>query len=181
MAQTRSEVDRMLDAFEQYYGLEYTPKMRSALISHLGNPPKSYLLELYKQTIEQIESRWGKLPDIAAIVKIKQQLPEAWTFTTGGAPELTEDAGLDPDDVQATYNPGLDGKLRDAVNARAKQDGEINHRNRERMREKVRKGEATKAEHYRIWCIDVHNGDWRAARADHRTFDELWQEAGGVA
>jgi hypothetical protein len=146
----------MLRAFEEYYGIEYTPRMRSALLDRIGNPPKAYLLELYRMAIEQVEARWGKLPDLAAIVRIQQQLPEAFTFSTDYQPILTEDAGLDVEDVKA--------KLAKV----AAEDGEPNHRERERIRHK--KG-ATVEERFWIWCIDNHGGDWRSAWARRRDFN----------
>ena len=147
---TRSEADKMLDAFEQYYALEYTPRMRQAMREHLGMPPKEYLLEVYKLVIEQVEARWNRLPDLAAVMRVQQQLPEAFTFASDySVPQLTDDAGVDMVAIETE------------LAQRQEQDGEPNHEERERIRRKVAKGEATKYELFWIRCIDEFGGDWR--------------------
>ena len=89
-----SETENMLDAFQEYYERSYNERMRKDLVSAIGDPPKKYLVELYKQVIHTHESKYGKLPDLAVISKVREQMKPVFAYIEQRTDrQITDDAG----------------------------------------------------------------------------------------
>ena len=145
-----TETEKMLKAFEDYYETTYNLMQRKAVLDAVGNPPKAYLLELYKCVTIAHPAQYGKLPDLAVVSKARAGMdrPEVYEIP----PPLIEDK------IEVVHE-----SIREAVNARAKEDGELNHRERERVRMLSMKGRATPAELFWLKAIDEYDGNWRKA------------------
>lgn len=151
-------VAKMLGALEDYYGKKYTDVQRRVLVQNLGDLPYEYTLDLYKVVVNQhAPTQLRALPDLPRFRECQGELNPSATY---GRPALP-----DPDDLELTYDPELDAELRAAVEQKAQADGERNHEERQRIRGKVSKGEASAAEAYWIRVIDEFGGDWRRAHA----------------
>ena len=144
-----SETEKMVKALEDYYGLSYTPVQRKAILSGLKHPPKPYLLDLYTQVINAFSSQFKTLPDLSVIRNAQRGMNPADVYLP---PEkLIEDRS---EETMAIIDSQL-AEMHD-------DEGESNHFERERIREKVRKGDATKYEVYWIHVVDDLGGKWTA-------------------
>ena len=151
MQQMQGETDKMLTALEKYYEAKYNEPQRDALRRALGNPPKAYLLEVYTQVTMAHPAQYGKVPDLAVVSKVRAGMDRPETY-------------LPPDDVpRIEYNPEVKGLIDDHLATRTAEDGEQNHYERQRIRTKVSKGDATRAEQFWIMAIDEYGGNWREA------------------
>lgn len=150
-------VVKMLGALEDYYGRPYTDVQRRVIAQHLGNLPYEYTLDLYRVVINRHEpTQQRPIPDLPRFRECQAEM---------NPPEAYRQAALpDPDDLETEKDPALMTKVMDELNSR-KRNGELNREYRERLRQLVAKGDATKDQEYQIRVIDEFGGDWRTAWA----------------
>jgi len=94
-----ANVDRMLDAFQDYYTtgtgtLVYNQAQRRALHDELDGFTRDYLRVVYDEVLVTHESKWRSLPDVALLRKVMARLdaPETYRRQTPHL-HLTDDAG----------------------------------------------------------------------------------------
>lgn len=154
-------IEDLLDAFQQHYttnerALRYTRAQRDEMVSRYAWVSTSYMAVLYDEVVTVHPMSLRSLPDMAVISGAMQKMDRPEVYATSVA------------QIEDKSEPVYES-IRDAVNSKAKAEGELNHRERERIRGKVRKGEATPAEAFWVRSIDENGGDWmRAVKAEGR-------------
>lgn len=142
--------DGMLDALEKYYGLQYGAEMKRVIGRTIASLPREYLLELYVQIINTHSIQYKQLPDMAIIRKVQDKMGPVATYLPPSG-----------DDTAPPYDPELDAKIKRELAEKEERDGERNHYERQRIRDKAKRGKASKYELQWIRCIDEHDGNWR--------------------
>lgn len=143
----KSETTRMLDAFEDYYEVEYNSAMRRDLTVAIGHPPKNYLLELYKQVTAAHPSQYGKLPDVAVVNKVRNAMGPVETYREE---QLTIEGPIEV--ITKAMEKAKEMKMEGGV---ANWD-EVN-----RVGLKIAKGDGTDAEKHWHWCMTENAGVWK--------------------
>jgi hypothetical protein len=144
-------IDDLLKAFEVYYStdkpLVYGAAQRIAIHNAYVWIGPEYRIALYDEVLRTHPASLRSLPDMAVISTATKQLnpPESYEPPK---PLIEDMTGPTFDEVKASEE------------ARAKRDGEANHYERQRIRDKVAKGTATVYEAWWIHCID-DNDDGR--------------------
>ena len=146
----------MVEAFEQYYSTKasakrYSAKMANTIVDSYAWLGDRYKTALYEEVIREFVPTIARpLPDMAALAAAERQLPAPATFA-----QAHHENRADLERV--------DKSIRTMVNEKAKVEGELNHAERERIRAKVRRGDASKWEIRWITVIDEFNNDWARA------------------
>lgn len=148
-------IEDLLHAFEQHYStrdyqLGYTQTQRAEMVAKYGWVSQSYMAVLYDEVVSKHPMSLRSLPDMAVIVNATQSMdrPEVYAQPVIAIEDKTEQ---------------VHESIREHLNAEAKRNGEPNHEERERIRAKVAKNQATPHEAFWIKVIDGYNGDWRKA------------------
>lgn len=146
-----------IKALEMYYEKDYNEAQRLALKKNLGSPPYQYLRDLYDEIVKVHTSQFGKLPDVAVIRKIRMTLDpvEGTTYHNYLLP--------DPDDVSADYNDEVRKIVDASLEAR---EEELNKLERDRVRAKRKRGEATRHERWWLHTIEDLDGQWKPMPED---------------
>ena len=146
----------MVEALQLHYSTakhapKYGQRMAVDIVDAYAWMSDRYSEMLFNEVVRTFEPTSTRpLPDLAAIAKAEKALPDP-AMTARPAAESREK-------LERT-----DTLIRERVNAKAKEDGEVNHVERQRVREKMRRGEATKWEVRWITVIDKYGGDWGRA------------------
>ena len=146
----------LMGAFEQYYSTEkderhYSRKMAQTICDSYAWISEGYKTSFYEEVVRNFTPTATRpLPDMAALSAAERALPPAATLAKP------------PRETKAELER-TDQLIRDRINAKAKREGEVNHEERERIREKMRRGEATRWEVRWITVIDKYGGDWGRA------------------
>lgn len=148
-----TEIQDLLDAFQMHYaGLKYTAGQRKELTERYSWIRPAYKVAVYEAVVTTHPAALRSLPDMAVIESAMRGLnrPESYEPPQPLLEDMTE---------------AVHDSVRDAINAKAKRDGELNHEERNRVRQRVLRGQATEYERFWIRAIDEHGGDWRLAVA----------------
>lgn len=159
----------LLHSFEQHYSLkddkrEYTLYQKQELADAYSWISQRYKIALYEEVCRAFEaSQRRPLPDMAALKKAETNLPPRLDPPAEDTQPLLED--------NRTFE-----EIQAEVREKAKIEGETNHVNRQRWRKRVANGDASRDEAYRIWCIDVHGGNWMEANK-HKDELDAWVQS----
>lgn len=146
-----NEAKDLLDGFVEYYRVgekprQYSQRMATDIVDRYSWISPRYKLALHDEVVRTFTpTQMRPLPDMAALAAAEKQLPPPETMR---------------DHTKALPEPApekLDALIRDRVNAEAKRQGEINHYERQRVRDKRERGDATL---YELWWLETieHNG-----------------------
>ena len=148
----------MLEAFEQYYSTKqsakrYSGKMANTIVDSYSWLGDRYKTALYEEVIREFVPTIARpLPDMAALAAAERQLPAPATFAQT---HFENRADLER----------VDKSIRGMVNEKAKVEGEVNHAERERVRGRRARGDATKWELRWLQVIEEYKGDYRRAQS----------------
>ena len=146
----------LVEALQMHYSTskhapKYGQKMAMSIVDTYAWMSERYAEMLLREVVRTFEPTSTRpLPDLAAIAKAEKALPDPAMIARPAAESREK--------LERT-----DTLIRERVNAKAKEDGEVNHVERQRVREKMRRGEATKWEVRWITAIDKYGGDWGRA------------------
>ena len=161
-------INELLNAFVTYYGEgkdypQYPEGVMAALVKKYSYFPAYYIEPIYDRVIEEHPRRWG-LPGVAEIHKavVKAGPPESYRPPTNAkqieAPADTKD-----------FTDRIAGAVAEAAGKKTPNEiigdaEEPNHFERQRIRTRIMKGDATDDEIFWMRVIDEYGGDWMAAR-----------------
>ena len=157
-------IEDMLNAFEMHYaGITYTPGQRAELLTKYSWVRSGYKIAVYDAVTRIHEARFRTLPDTAAIERAMTSLerPEVYDKSAEQL-ALPEPGSVDRSEDVSHITAVLTGHA--DAQRKPEEQQEINHFERERIRVRVLKGNATPAEAFWIRCIDEYGGDWKTAR-----------------
>lgn len=141
-----TEIADLLDAFQIHYGgLKYSPAQRAELESKYRWFKRGYKNAVYDEVVESHPMSFRSLPDMAVITKAMNNL---------SPPQVYEEPHSVP---RIEYNPEVQEKINEMVRQRGEHG---NNEERNRIRTKVMKGEATKYEKWWIHVIDDLGCNW---------------------
>lgn len=159
----------LIGAIGQYYGKPYPMRMAQEIASRYSWISPQYKEALFDEAIRTFEPTSTRpIPDMAALQKAERNLPPPATLAPPALPG--------PDDLESERQPELMRKLSDELDRSTERDGEFNHEGRERLRAKVRKGNASRYERYWLRVIDDYGGDWAAAHAAIGDVDDVFHD-----
>lgn len=156
-----NEAKDLLDGFVEYYRdgekpRQYSPRMATDIVDRYSWISPRYKLALHDEVVRTFTpTQMRPLPDMAALAAAEKQLPPPETMR---------------DQTRALPEPApekLDALIRDQVNAKAKAEGEINHHERQRVRDRIKRGEATLYERWWLECIEEHGSKYRPMPEDY--------------
>jgi len=154
-----TQIEDMLKAFSMHYGgLKYTAGQYTELVAKYHWLKREYKNAVYSAVIASHPAALRSLPDVAVIEKVMIGLGRPETF----APPQIE-ASPDAEDRSEVI-----AKITAAVMHHAEplpEMADAGETERQRIRVRVAKGQATECEAFWIRCIDDYAGDWRAAVA----------------
>ena len=155
-----TQIADMLQAFSMHYGgLRYTAGQYAELMGKYSWIERVYKNALYDEVIASHPASLRSLPDVAVIEKAMLSLGRPEIF----APPQIE-APIDAEDRSEVI-----AKITAAVMHHVEPIPEMadsGEAERQRIRVRVLKGQATECEAFWIRCIDDYGGDWRRAYAD---------------
>ena len=145
----------LMGAFEQYYSTEkderhYSRKMAQTICDSYAWINEGYKTSFYEEVVRNFTPTATRpLPDMAALSAAERALPPAATMAKP------------PRETKAELER-TDQLICDRINAKAKREGEVNHEERERIRDKRERGDATVYELWWLECIEQHGGKYKA-------------------
>lgn len=151
-----NEAKDLLDGFVEYYRTgekprQYSQRMAMDIVDRYSWISQRYKLALHDEVVRTFTAtQMRPLPDMAALAAAEKQLPPPETMR---------------DQTRALPDPELEKQeafIRDQVNAKAKAEGEVNHYERQRVRDKERDGDATLYELWWLETIEKHGAKYRA-------------------
>ena len=160
-----NEAKDLLDGFVEYYRTgdkprQYSPRMAMDIADRYSWISRAYKLALHDEVVRTFApTQMRPLPDMAALAAAEKQLPPPETM-------VDQTMALPEPEVEK-----VDALIRDQVNAKARAEGEVNHYERQRIREKLKRGEATVYEAWWIKCIDHNGGRYTAMPIDFSDSD----------
>lgn len=141
----------LIGAFTNHYATSlnrpvYSRQMANDIADRYAWIGERYKVALYEEVIRSFRpTQVRPLPDVAALTDAEKALPDPATFAdyTRALPEP-----LDVDSNKHDRESWLSllAKLGSEIGKRAEHDGEMNHRERERVRRRAERGEATEYE-----------------------------------
>ena len=164
------QIEELIDAFEMYYSpsnrkMIYGPAQRAEITKRFIWIGNQFKLALYDEVISIHNSSLRSLPDVAVIVEAmgKMGSPESYETPRTALPEPEVDA----EDMEASVQRALAEAAGKAPPDLIKDTrGEPNRYERQRIRTKVDKGDATQFEAWWIHIIDDLGGKWEAMPED---------------
>jgi hypothetical protein len=157
-------IDKLIAKFRTHYAeaLDYKAAQALELKNLYQWMRQGFADALYDEVIRIHHTRFRVMPDVAIIEHainamnapaVYDQPAEQLALPEPDAVDRVEDV----QHITAVLTGHADARPRDTG------EPEINHRERERVRVRAMKGDATSAEAFWIGCIDNHEGNWRAA------------------
>lgn len=148
-------IEELIEAFQQHYSsrettLRYTAMQHAELCKKYGWFSSRYADVVYDEVVSTHPMSLRSLPDIALISTAVSHLDEPAVYH--GPVNQIEDHSAETHEL-----------VDECLANRAKEEGEPNHEEREKIRKKVALGRATKEEVFWITCIDKYNGNWARA------------------
>ena len=151
-----NEAKDLLNGFVEYYRTgdkprQYSPRMAMDIADRYSWISRAYKLALHDEVVRSFTPTATRpLPDMAALAAAERQLPPAETMRdqTRSLPDPEEER-------QVSF-------IRQEVNAKAKAEGEVNHHERQRVRDRRNRGDATLHELWWLECIEHHGAKYRA-------------------
>ena len=108
------DYDGFIHAIEEYYGKYSNPYLRDTVRTYLSSEIKSdELPKLYRLTLENFSTQYGKVPDIAVFTRIINQYNnehgEWYRFENGHVAWLGEGIGIVKPGKELIDSPGVKG------------------------------------------------------------------------
>lgn len=162
-------IEDMLKAFEMHYStnerpLEYTKVQRNELERKYSWMNRGYARVVYEAVVTAHPMSLRSLPDMAVLTEAMKTLDRPEVYADPQDVPLIEDAT----DVPASAE--IESGIQAEMERRKSRGEELNRHDRQRIRDKVAKGDANAWEIRWITVIDKFDGSWRAA---HKALGEI--------
>lgn len=139
--------------------------VRVALWNELSGCPREYLIALTDEIQRIHERRFHTFPGVAVIAKAKARLNRPETYVR---PEQRLIEAKPSEEDRKTIIEVMQTAKERKRYATGTPD-EPNHTQRQAVRDKVKRGQATDWEIHWIWCIDENGGEWTTMAKGERT------------
>jgi len=159
-----SEGMNLCKAFEQYYSTErslsYTDRVRASILDRFDNVPYRYAEALFDEVTRSFSGRGRNLPELADVERAasKMDRPEVYAEPKQKALPPPESSGGTRESWAMFLRKVGSAMKVDPDKLLAEQDEELNHAERERVRVRAMKGNATVYERHWLWCIEKNGG-----------------------
>ncbi len=154
-------IDKVITRFKAHYpnAVAYTDAQVKELRELYRWMRPNFAAHLYDEVIKIHRTKYRVMPDVSAIEKaiLGMNAPAVYDSPTEQL-ALPEPGAVDRSAEVKHITEVLTGRREPDAG-----DQEINHVERQRIRVKVARGNATDEERFWISCIDDYGGDWAAA------------------
>ncbi len=162
-----TNASELLKAFQIHYEpndggqLRYNDQQKQDIIRTVGTVPEEFLSELYLVVMRTHEAKFRSLPDAAVVNKAMASMDDPATYLP---PQKQLESPMDVDNNPSDRAVWLDflARIGSELGKQADIAGESNRFERERVRPRVSKNDATVYERWWIHVIDDLGGNWEA-------------------
>ena len=156
-------IEDMLKAFEMHYStndkeLAYTPVQRNEMARKYVWMNRGYARVVYESVVTKHPMSLRSLPDMAVITDAMRTLDRPEVYADPSEALMIEDAS------EVGVSDEMEHGMKAEMRRREESGEEANHIERNQIRAKVKRRDASAWEIRWITVIDEYDGDWKAAQ-----------------